>query len=207
MAIYTTFFLCKPEELPAGFPGWRPPLPQPVRRKVKNPFTNELLTIETREPEWPDAEDDALDRDYQVIAGKGSYEDYLEGRLPPFVRVRPHWAAKGLTDLELNPLAKAIGVGSTLECPLYSPPASGAMLHQLPSDMVSQLRALDQRELDAVASRWAARMSTPDYTQSVTGVKLSDGWAASDAMEILKPIAALASQAKDDHGVYLLIEV
>src|SRR5262245_26351940 len=32
MAIYTTFFLCKPPELPGGFPGWRLPLAQPVRR-------------------------------------------------------------------------------------------------------------------------------------------------------------------------------
>ena len=48
MAIYSTFFLCKPEELSSGFPGWRPALPESVRREVTNPFTGKTMTIETR---------------------------------------------------------------------------------------------------------------------------------------------------------------
>ena len=57
MAIYSTFFLCKPNDLPRNFPGWRLPLAIPVRRQLKNPFTGQTSTIETREPEWPDEED------------------------------------------------------------------------------------------------------------------------------------------------------
>jgi hypothetical protein len=37
MAIYTTFFLADPREVPGGFPGWKPPLPAPVRREFRNP--------------------------------------------------------------------------------------------------------------------------------------------------------------------------
>ena len=206
MAIYTTFFLCKPEELPGGFPGWRAPLAAPVQRQFKNPFTGEISTIETRAPEWPEEEQDALERDYQVVAMQGKYEEYLEGRLPPSVRTCRHWAAKGLTEIELSPLAEAVGVEPRFECPLYAPPSSGAMLLELPPDMLSKLVSQDQSGLQAVAEKWAARMSTPEYTHSVTGVKLNDGWAASETMEILSPIVALARQAGVGQRMYLLIE-
>ena len=53
MAVYTTFFLCRPEELPGGFPVWRPPLAAPVRREFRNPLTGQVQVVETREPEWP----------------------------------------------------------------------------------------------------------------------------------------------------------
>ena len=99
MAIYTTFFLCKREELSAGFPGWRLPLPKPVRREFKNPFTGTVAVMETREPEWPEEADEAFPPRYQVVAIEGSYKDYLENRLPPFVRENPHWATKAVTEI------------------------------------------------------------------------------------------------------------
>lgn len=207
MAIYTTFFACNPQQLPSGFPGWLPPLPKPVERQFKNPFTGEISTVETREPEWPDGEDaDLMDREYQVVAIQGDYEDYLEGRLPPFVQRQPHWAAKGLTEVELSPLAQAIGLEAKFECPLYGPPSCGAVLQELPSEMLPKLASLDERSLKALAAKWAATMSTREYTHSVTGVKLNDGWAQSDAIEILQPIVALARQAAAGQQIYLLIE-
>jgi hypothetical protein len=206
MAIYTTFFLCKPEELSGRFPGWRPPLPAPVRRQFKNPFTGEMSTIETREPEWPEEGQDTVERDYQVVAIEGNYEDYLEGRLPPSVRACPHWGAKGLTEVELGPLAEALGVEPTFQFPLYGPPSSGAVLQELPPEMLSKLVSQDQRGFQAVAAKWAARMSTPEHTHSVTGAKLNDGWAAREAMEILRPIVALTRQATCGQRMYLLIE-
>src|SRR5262245_26111796 len=115
MAIYTTFFLCTPEELPGGFPGWRLPLAESVRREVYNPFTGKLSVIETREPEWPDDDSEEPEREYQVVAIQGSYKDYLEGRLPPFVRACPHWAAKGLTEVDLDPLIKAADMTASME--------------------------------------------------------------------------------------------
>lgn len=206
MAIYATFFVCKPEELLAGFPGWRPPLAKPVRRQFKNPFTGELSSRETTTPEWPDEGDEAFHREYQVVSIDESYEDYLERRLLPFVRANRHWAAKGLTEVELSPLAQAIGVDPKFECPLYSPPSSGAILQELPVEMASRLLALDQQDLNAVAGQWAATMSTPDYTHSVSGERLCDDWAASEAIAILQPIVRLARQATTGQRMYLLIE-
>jgi hypothetical protein len=206
MAIYTTFFLCKPEELHGGFPGWRPPLAAPVRRQFKNPFTGELSTIETREPEWLEEGEEVFERDYQVVAAEGNYKDYLEGRLPPFIRACPHWAAKGLTEVELGPLADALGVVPTFEFSLYCPPSAGATLQQLPLDMPSKLVSQDQPGLQAIAEKWAARMSTPEYTHSVTGVRLNDGWTASEGMGILRQIVTLARQAAVGQRMYLLIE-
>jgi hypothetical protein len=87
MAIYTTFFLCKSKDLAKGFPGWRPPLAKPVRREIRNPFTGKLTVIETRAPEWPEDTSEWPEREHQVAVIRGKYEDYLEGRLPPFVRV------------------------------------------------------------------------------------------------------------------------
>jgi hypothetical protein len=203
MAIYTTFFLCRPEELPGGFPGWRLPLAKPVRRKVRNPFTGEVSVVESREPEWPDEAGDEAEREYQVVEIEGSYEDYLEGRLPPFVRSCPHWAAKGLTEVELDPLLKATGVNGSMECAIYSPPSSGAVVQQLPAEFLAKLGTLDQK---AVAKRWAAAMSTPEHTHSVTGVKLSDGWKPSEALEILKPLVALARRTTAGQQLYLLTE-
>jgi hypothetical protein len=202
MAIYTTFFLCKPDELLGGFPGWRPPLAKPVRREFRNPFTDELSVVETQEPEWPD-EGEESNREYGVVEIQGRYEDYLEGRLPDFVRSRPHWAAKGLTEIELGPLCEAVGVGTEFVCPIYGPPSSGAVVQQLPPGLLAKLAALD---LKAVAKQWAAAMSTPEHTHSASGVKLSDGWSAADASAILKPLVALARQATAGQQLYLLIE-
>ena len=145
MAIDTTFFLCRPAELPSGFPGWRLPLAQPVRRKFRNPFTGKDEIVETRDPEWSDGEGDELGRENQVVEIAGSYEDYLEGRLPPFVRSCPHWAAKGLTQVELTPLLEAAGVAESMECAIYSPPSLGAVVQQFPAGFLTNLGSLDQK--------------------------------------------------------------
>jgi hypothetical protein len=203
MAIYTTFFLCRPEELPGGFPGWRLPLARPVRRTFRNPFTGEESVVETREPEWPEEAGDGPEREYQVVVVEGSYEDYLEDRLASFVRSCPHWAAKGLTEVELDPLLKAAGVEGSIEFAIYGPPSSGAVVQQLPAEFLAKLGSLDEK---VVATHWAAAMSTPEHTHSVRGVKLSDGWTESEAQEILKPLVSLARRASSGHQLYLITE-
>jgi hypothetical protein len=206
VAIYTTFFLCNPQQLASGFPGWLPPLPKPVKRQFENPFDGETTTVETREPEWPEGEDaKMMDREHQVVAIEWNYEDYLEGRHPQFIQRQPHWAAKSLTEVELSPLAQALGVEAKFESPLYGPPSLGAVLQELPPELVPKLGSLDQRGLLAVAEKWAATMSTREYTHSVSGQRLNDGWAPSEAIEILQPLAALARQGPDQR-MYLLIE-
>ncbi len=203
MAIYATFFLAEPQEVLGGFPGWKPPLPAPVRRERRNPFTQQLVTIETREPDWQDVERASEVRQHRVVAGQGRYGDYLENRLPPFIRRRPHWAAKGLTDAEIDPSLHTLGITTRLECPIYAPPSAGAVLREFPPESVSKLVASDRRE---VAQRWAAAMSTPEHTQSASGNRLNDGWTTDDAAQILTPLILLAGGAVPGQKLYLLIE-
>jgi hypothetical protein len=204
MAVYTTLFLCRPEELTGGFPGWQLPLACPVRREFRDPFTGKTSVIETREPEWPDWDDGEPDRGYHVVAIEGRYEDYLESRLPPFVRARPHWAGKGLTEVELAPLLKACDVEGSWEPAIYGPPSSGALVQQLPPEWLPRLDSLDQ---EAVAGRWAMVMSSPEYTHSVSGEKLCEGWTKGEALELLRPIVELGRKASFGQRLYLLIEV
>jgi hypothetical protein len=205
MAVYTTFFLCEPTTLVDGFPGWRVPLEEPVRREIRNPFTGELMVIQSREPEWPENNmDEVPDLNYQAITIEGSYEDYLEARLPPFVHRHPHWAAKELTPAELEPLLDILDVQGRLEPAIYSPPLSGNAIEEFPAEFLAKLKSIDAR---AAAERWAAALSTPEYTHSVSGVKLSGGWTAREAFDILKPIVSLGLKATPAQRMYLLTEV
>ncbi len=116
MAIYTTFFMSKPNSLLDGFPSWRLPLKEPVKREFMHPFTKKKMTIETREPDWGDEHNSKpAIPEYKVVSIKGNYQDYLEDRLPPFVRGAPHWSAKGLTEIELEPLGESLGINAILE--------------------------------------------------------------------------------------------
>jgi hypothetical protein len=206
MAVYTTFFLCEPELLAAGFSGWRPPLPKPIRREFKNPFTGKLTVRETREPDWSDLRDLVPEPEYQVVSGTGRYEEYLEGRLRPFVRGCLHWAGKGVSLLETAALGQAVGIETKLEAPLYAPPSTSAGLVEVPPQFISQLAMLGDDGQMEIAEKWAAIMSSPEHTHSVGGEKLNDGWKRDEAIAFLQPISALARKAQDRHRMYLLIE-
>ena len=203
MAVYTTFFLARPEELSNGFPGWKLPLPAPVRREFRDWFTKQTVTVETREPEWPEEEQQNEMPQYRAVAIQGRYENYLEDRLPLFVQQQHHWAAKGLTDIEVQPLLRAVGVATELESPMYAPPSSGAVLREFPAEFIPKLSESDRA---SVARQWAAEMSTPEHTHSVSGNKLSDGWTTEQASQILNPLLALTQKASPDQRMYLLIE-
>ncbi|MCC6644609.1 MAG: hypothetical protein IT374_03430 [Polyangiaceae bacterium] len=204
MAIYTTFFLCT-DELLGGSPGWRPPLASPSRREFRNPFTGEVSVVETVEPEWPDGGDegDEPGPEYGAVEVQGSYEGYLGGRIPAFVRSRVHWAAKGLTEVELGPLCEIVGVRPEFVSPIYGPPSSGAEVQQLPAGLLAKLAVVD---LKTVAKQWAAAMSTPEHTHAVSGVQVSDAWSTLEASAVLEPLVALARQATAGQQLYVLVE-
>lgn len=167
-------------------------------------FTGELSVVETCVPEWPEDASEETERTYQVVVIEGSYEEYLQDRLPPFIRSCPHWAAKGLTEIELTPLLEAVGVSAAIDFPIYGPPSSGATIQQLPAEFLAKATSLDQQK---VAQKWAAAMSTPEYTHAVSGQKLYDGWTAGEALELLQPLVDLARKASAGQQMYLLIEV
>jgi hypothetical protein len=207
MAIYSTFFICEREDLLKGFPGWKPPLAEPVLRETTNPFTREPMTRASRVPEWGDHEEpDPPLIECSVVSVKGSYEDYLENRIPSFVRERPHWCAKGFTHLELEPLGERLDLKAALSPALYSPPWSTGMLFEFHQELLKMLVEIDSRGMDEVAKHWAARMSTPEHTHSVTGNRLSEDWSTVYALSILGPIVRLAQQSSGDEEMYFLVE-
>src|SRR3954467_11727380 len=111
MANYTTLFICHPDQLLDGFPDWKLPLSEPVCRQVRNPFTGEMMMIETSAPEWPDMEELApLKQKVTVVSVPGKYEDYLESRVPTIVREHPHWCTKNISEVELGALGEAAGI-------------------------------------------------------------------------------------------------
>ncbi len=205
MSIYSTFFLCQPNKLPSGFPGWKSPLPEPVQREVRNPFTGETMVISSRRPEWADEEEESWDElpDVRIVHGQGDYNAYLEGRLPAFVANTPHVALKRLTNIEIEALAEAADVPTELESPLYAPPTKSDVLFELPADLVKQLV---DGNLNEIAESWAEVMSSPEHTHSVAGERIDDGWTTEQALELVELLAELARRATPEQRVYFLIE-
>jgi len=58
-----------------------------------------------------------------------------------------------------------------------------------------------------LAQKWAARMSTPEYTRSADGSnRLQDDWSVDDALSILGPLGDVAKKASPGQRLYLLLE-
>lgn len=209
MAIYSTVFLALPEELPAGFPGWRDPLPEAVTRTFTHPLFQEEVTVSTREPEWPDWNPSRADPpEYRVVAIEGDYGEYLEGRLPSFVRSRAHWCSKGLTSVELDPLI-ALALASEaekLESALFAHPSLPCALDVFPNAFVTLLAEANDFALRRLAQDWARAMSDPQHTHSVSGNRLWPDWTAQDALAPLTPLARLARDGTNNQRMYLFVD-
>jgi hypothetical protein len=208
MAIYSTFFLARPEDLAAGFPGWKLPLVEPVARQRKNPFTGEVMNVTSRVPDWDDDESDAPELpEIQVVPISGDYEAYLESRIPEFVRHAPHWCAKNLTNIEIEPLvAAATGVEISLGSAIYAPPGSGSGIETIPEGLVEILMTTDEPTLQKIAQAWAAALSTPEYTHSMNGERIDDDRTADEMRPLVHSLASVARRRTPGQSMYLLIE-
>lgn len=209
MATYSTFFVCMPDELPTGFRGWQPPLPAPVRREIRDFLTGKVIMIETREPEWTtddigEADDELPTVDVTRI--DGNYQDYLEERLPAFVAARPHWCAKDLTEVELNPLGPAAGFESAVVDALYGPPSAAGIIQRFRPELILKLASLDETGRAAVADKWAETLSGPEHTHSGTGIEVQAGCDISEARAMLDEILQIVNTAPSEAGLYVLIE-
>lgn len=202
LAVYSSFFVASPESLLSGFPGWKLPLPEPVRREITD-FFGEKRMIETREPNWDDEPDTEPEPEFVVTSMEGDYEKYLEARLPGFVRKSPHWCSKGLTNVELDPLGEVTDGEPALVDALFAHPSCNALIFTFREAVVERMRSSPQ----AVASKWAAQMSTPEFTHSVDGdTRVQDDWTVEDALSILTPLVELAHRAGAGQRLYLLLE-
>lgn len=208
MAIYSTFFLSTSEQLAAAFRDWKPPLPEPITRQIRNPFTGEEETVTTCVPDWDDEADAEFDLpEYRVVQIEGRYEDYLESRLHPHVAQQPHWCSKGIMGLELEELFTLMAGHKThLETPLYGPPTVSSSLQELPDGQIRTLVDADEAEVERLADGWAKVMSTPEHTHSANGERLYEGWTTATAMSLMQPLIDLAKRGEQGDSVYLMIE-
>lgn len=202
MAVYSTFFVAAPETLLSGFPGWKLPLDKPVKREIADFFGKRI--IETREPLWEDVEPgEEPVPEYGIVAIEGDYAAYLEARLPAFVRKAPHWCLKGLTNVELDPLGDLTDGKPALEDGLFAHPSRSGNIMVFRPSIVDEILKTPQ----PLAQKWAARMSTPEYTHSADGSnRLQDDWSVDDALSILRPLGELLKKASPGHRLYLLLE-
>jgi hypothetical protein len=207
MAIYTTVFLARPLELSAGFPGWKSPLAEPVTRTFMNPFFKTEVTVTTREPEWPESEA-FVPPEYGVVAIQGDYGDYLESRIPAFVRSQHHWCGKGLTSVELDPLIAAAmdSEDAKLEPALFAHPSWSSALDEFPGAFVARLQEANEFAVRQLAQKWAKAMSDPQHTHSVNGDRLEPDWTMDEALRPLQSLVRLAKMRSDDERMYLLTE-
>lgn len=132
----------------------------------------------------------------------GSYSDYLEARLPDAVANAPHWATKGLTSVELDPLGAIVDARPSMQVALFGPPPQSCVIYEFRKEVLSAILASP----DEFARRWAAEMSTTVHTHSQTGVRVSPDWAIEDALRIIEHLRALMEESADSASLYLLIE-
>jgi hypothetical protein len=209
MAIYSTIFLAPAEDLAGEFPRWKIPLAEPLTRTFVHPLFKEEVTVTSREPEWAGNDPSVFTLpEYNVVAIQGDYGAYLEARLPAFIRERAHWCGKGLTSVELDPLI-AVAMGSDaekLEPALFAHPSVGAGLDVFPHGFVDIMASANEFTMRQLAQRYAAFMSKPEFTHSVSGQRLQPDMTLEDGLSLLRPIHGVANQRNHAERMYLLVE-
>ena len=136
----TDFFLASMQELRAACPGWKAPLPRPVKRQGVNPFTKKPIEILTTAPD--PAEFDA---------GASKHAD----------SARLHRVdLKGLSPVELEGLVRVVleesdsQVSNVYDVPLYAPPGTDEVIFRVPPALVDRLARLDAAALASCVEQW-----------------------------------------------------
>src|SRR6185503_2794699 len=105
-----------------------------------------------------------------------------------------------LTNVELDALGELIDGQPALVDTLFAHPSRNAYLQMFRESIVHELLNAPR----PLAQKWAVRMSAPEYTHSADGsTRLEDDWSVDDALNILGPLAELATKASPDHRLYL----
>ena len=194
MAIYSTLFVATDADLDKFFPGWRAPLPRPVRAETRNPFTGEPLVYEQWDPGFQGKaprRPSLLERHGRkvlepLVAPEGEDEDYqvwLEDGAPELLRTFPHVAAKGVTGVELSAVAEVL-VGRTVpparfvDCPDGEGSAAA-----LAAEAVPLLAGLGDKQLRPTAKKWRTALGD-EFAPAVA-----------DLEDYLRTFRALAAEA------------
>jgi hypothetical protein len=205
MAVYTTFFAATASELEAAFPGWKKPLPAPVKRTTINPFTRTPQTYDSWEPDevliQPSAAPSTPPAP-RVVAMQGDYQSYLRQRLPAGLHGLPLFPAKGVLSPHVEQLLAAVA-GRAEEhlkpalFPLGGSRATGKTLDVLPAWGAEALAGLDHTASSGIGDRLA----------TAEGWFADDGWGAADCARLIGDLRDIALKARETRrSVYLLTE-
>jgi hypothetical protein len=105
--------------------------------------------------------------------------------------------------VELDPLGELTDGNPALEDGLFAHPSRSGHLFVFRPPMVDGILKGQQQ----LAQKWAARMSTPEYTHSAdSSNRLQDDWSVDDALSILRPLGDLVKKATPGQRLYLLLE-
>jgi hypothetical protein len=175
MELVSELFVAPPTALPAAFPGWLPPLQQPVRRHLHNPFTNEAMfresgepwVVDTREPDgpWP--------------------AELSCPNLEPFV----HVSIRPIRQADLVDFARVLPTPITegFVPALFAPPSYGWLLSAVPQAFCASLVSLDP--VRPIAQAWLTALRSADNFDP-------DEYAAIDNWErLVDEIVAIARRA------------
>jgi hypothetical protein len=120
MACYATWFVATDADLTRYWPGWRLPriFPQPMKRRVVNPFTGADMEITLL---WEDPRDDGdtsrsrtvTDANGRppmlpVVAPTTAYWHALEKDVPALLKTFPHFASHQISPIEVAAFVKAL---------------------------------------------------------------------------------------------------
>jgi hypothetical protein len=200
MAVYTTFFAAQPSDLAGAFPGWRQPLPSPVKRTRVNPFTKKPQTYDSWEPE--DIEPGpARAANPRVVPIRDDYQTYLRERLPAAMRTWPQLPTKGVLSPHVEQLLAVVG-GRAEErvVPALFPPggsASGTTLDVLPAWAIEALASVRSEAVRSLGQQLA----------TAEGWFADESWAREDCAGLIESLNTLALKARDGaRRLYLLTE-
>lgn len=142
MEVVCEWFIATAEDVRKAFPNWRQPLPAPVHRQLRNPFTGDLI----------------FNSDGSPLMTNSYLPEFRSGP-PPECPALANFHSVNLWPLgafEVTDLAEAIGVRPPVEAldALFAEPSSGWSLHQLPALLLGAL-VQSQDDTETVAQRWA----------------------------------------------------
>jgi hypothetical protein len=138
----TDFFLASMQELRAACPGWKDPLPQPVKRQSVNPFTRQPMEFMSCAPDEAEPFD------------PGAAE---RANLTGLHRVD----LKGLGTAEMEELVRVVLEGpeqhaaNVYDTPLYGPPGdSDEVIFRMPTALIDRLARMDDTAVADYLERW-----------------------------------------------------
>ncbi len=175
MGVLTDFFVADAAELAKIFAGWHCVLDEPKRREVKNPFTKAVQEITEWLPGDLIAEGPATNAPNICVLPCAEFK-----RIDPIkLSILRHLLISADIDKSIQILSKPA---------LLHPATEEIGLHEIPSDLVMSLAAIEDDVLAVTAENWQQ-----------TNELRRDHFQMADCISILKELRRLSRLARDSN--------